>query len=131
MGSELAIYVYNSQSDVVRCVSLVPRGDWGGEGVLGCNVGQGYLHRLPTGCRSSPGRPLLIAGSAAPGAGPAAPAPVAVPEAPAKAPSVPAPAQAQAQAPESADDGEGSEARVRAEPAPRAAAGDPTNPYSQ
>lgn len=136
MGGELAIYVYNAQSDVVRCVTLVPRDDWGGEGVLGCNVGQGYLHRLPTGCRSSPGRPLLIAGNTVASAGPAPPARAAGPGAPATAPSAsapaPSPAPAPASSPDSAGDGDDRKAGGGdAQPAARADAGDPTNPYSQ
>merc|ERR1712210_315210 len=30
-------------------VSITPNGAWGGEGSLGCGIGYGYLHRIPTG----------------------------------------------------------------------------------
>lgn len=47
----LEIYVYNSQSDKVRVVSLMQNE----EGRLGLEVGTGYLHRLPNACRSTIG----------------------------------------------------------------------------
>jgi hypothetical protein len=50
------IYVYNSETDVVRVVALMPTNSWGGAGLLGAEVGTGYLHRLPNSCRSSIGK---------------------------------------------------------------------------
>ena len=41
------VYVYNTDSDVVRVVALMPTYAWGGAGLLGAEVGTGYLHRLP------------------------------------------------------------------------------------
>ena len=41
------LYVYNSQSDLVRNVALMPTLSWGGRGLLGAAVGTGYLHRFP------------------------------------------------------------------------------------
>lgn len=41
------LYVYNTDSDLVRTVVLMPTFSWGGEGLLGAEVGTGYLHRLP------------------------------------------------------------------------------------
>ena len=41
------LYVYNSQSDMVRNVALMPTLSWGGPGLLGAAVGTGYLHRFP------------------------------------------------------------------------------------
>lgn len=41
------LYVYNTDSDLVRTVVLMPTLSWGGEGLLGAEVGTGYLHRLP------------------------------------------------------------------------------------
>ena len=52
------IYVYNSETDVVRVVALMPTCSWGGAGLLGAEVGTGYLHRLPTSCRSSIGKSI-------------------------------------------------------------------------
>lgn len=49
------IYVYNCSSDVVRVVALMPGYNWGGRGLLGAEVGTGYLHRLPNSCRSTTG----------------------------------------------------------------------------
>ena len=46
-------YVYNSDTDEVRVVVVMPNQQWGGDGLLGANVACGYLHRLPTKCCSS------------------------------------------------------------------------------
>ena len=50
------IYVYNSDSDVVRVVALMPTYNWGGKGLLGAEVGTGYLHRLPANSRTTIGQ---------------------------------------------------------------------------
>lgn len=47
-GKELKLYVYNTDTDNCREVVLTPNCDWGGEGSLGCGIGFGYLHRIPT-----------------------------------------------------------------------------------
>lgn len=58
-------FVYNTDSDEVRVVVIMPTEDWNGEGCLGISVGHGYLHRLPHRCKQStgrsiePGRPLV------------------------------------------------------------------------
>ena len=49
------IYVYNTDSDVVRVVALMPTWSWGGGGLLGAEVGTGYLHRLPSSARKTSG----------------------------------------------------------------------------
>jgi hypothetical protein len=50
------MYVYNTVSDVVRVVTLIPTMKWkGGRGLLGAEIGRGYLHRLPKGCRDTLG----------------------------------------------------------------------------
>ncbi|CAG0888249.1 unnamed protein product [Cyprideis torosa] len=46
-GKPLKLYVYNTDTDSCREVSITPNGAWGGEGSLGCNIGYGYLHRIP------------------------------------------------------------------------------------
>lgn len=51
-------YVYNTKSDVVRVVPLMPTFSWGGGGLLGAEVGTGYLHRLPHSARSTSGTSL-------------------------------------------------------------------------
>ncbi|CAJ1951650.1 unnamed protein product [Cylindrotheca closterium] len=51
------IYVYNSESDIVRVVALMPTTKWRrGGGMLGAEVGTGYLHRLPHSCRTTVGQ---------------------------------------------------------------------------
>ncbi|CAF0827525.1 unnamed protein product [Didymodactylos carnosus] len=46
-GKQLKLYVYNSESDMTREITLTPNSGWGGEGLLGCGIGYGYLHRIP------------------------------------------------------------------------------------
>ncbi|XP_045180016.2 Golgi reassembly-stacking protein 2-like [Mercenaria mercenaria] len=46
-GKPLKLYVYNSESDSCREVTITPNSSWGGEGSLGCGIGYGYLHRIP------------------------------------------------------------------------------------
>ena len=53
------IYVYNSESDIVRVVALMPTTTWRtGGGMLGAEVGTGYLHRLPHSCRNTIGQSI-------------------------------------------------------------------------
>lgn len=49
------LYVYSAESDVVRVVTLMPTLSWGGRGLLGAEVGTGYLHGFPKSCRSTDG----------------------------------------------------------------------------
>ena len=53
-GKPLKLYVYNSESDMTREITLTPNVGWGGEGSLGCGIGYGYLHRIPIRTASSP-----------------------------------------------------------------------------
>jgi hypothetical protein len=41
------LYVYSTVSDDIRIVTVAPNAEWGGEGVLGCELGYGLLHRIP------------------------------------------------------------------------------------
>lgn len=41
IGEPLRLYVYNSDMDNVREIVIVPNEVWGGEGLLGCDVGYG------------------------------------------------------------------------------------------
>ncbi|KAJ1929143.1 hypothetical protein IWQ60_001247 [Tieghemiomyces parasiticus] len=47
VGRPLKLLVYNSKLNTCRQVSITPSRDWGGEGLLGCDIGFGYLHRIP------------------------------------------------------------------------------------
>lgn len=47
-GKPLKLLVYNTQTEQCREVVVTPNGAWGGEGSLGCGIGYGYLHRIPT-----------------------------------------------------------------------------------
>ncbi|XP_064465633.1 Golgi reassembly-stacking protein 2-like isoform X2 [Ornithodoros turicata] len=47
-GRPLKLYIYNAENDSCREVSITPNKGWGGEGSLGCGIGYGYLHRIPT-----------------------------------------------------------------------------------
>ncbi|XP_041923200.1 Golgi reassembly-stacking protein 1b isoform X2 [Alosa sapidissima] len=47
-GKPLKLLVYNTKMDQCREVVVTPNGAWGGEGSLGCGIGYGYLHRIPS-----------------------------------------------------------------------------------
>jgi GRASP55/65 PDZ-like domain len=56
VDSVVELYVYNSDTDIVRVVALMPTYQWGeGLGLLGAEVGTGYLHRLPFKSRATEG----------------------------------------------------------------------------
>lgn len=44
---DVRLYVYNAATETVRECTIVPDSTWGGEGMLGCSLGAGYLHLLP------------------------------------------------------------------------------------
>lgn len=46
-GVTLKLYVYNSDDDSCREVTITPNSRWGGEGLVGCGIAYGYLHRIP------------------------------------------------------------------------------------
>ncbi|RZF42648.1 hypothetical protein LSTR_LSTR001443 [Laodelphax striatellus] len=46
-GRPLKLYVYNTEQDSCREVTITPNSNWKGEGSLGCGIGYGYLHRIP------------------------------------------------------------------------------------
>lgn len=46
-GQQVRLYVYNTDLDSCREVKLTPNSSWGGDGLLGCDIGYGYLHRIP------------------------------------------------------------------------------------
>ncbi|XP_077584050.1 Golgi reassembly-stacking protein 2-like [Stigmatopora nigra] len=47
-GKLLKLYVYNSDTADCREVNVWPNRFWGGAGSLGCGIGYGYLHRVPS-----------------------------------------------------------------------------------
>jgi len=47
-GRQLKLFVYNSDGDASREVIITPNSVWGGDGSIGCGIGYGYLHRIPT-----------------------------------------------------------------------------------
>ncbi|XP_066254788.1 Golgi reassembly-stacking protein 2 [Euwallacea similis] len=53
-GSALKLYVYNCEEDSCREVVITPNSKWGGEGILGCGIGYGYLHRIPVRLTETP-----------------------------------------------------------------------------
>ncbi|NXD77497.1 GORS1 protein, partial [Halcyon senegalensis] len=71
-GKPLKLMVYNTEADSIREVVVTPNGAWGGEGSLGCGIGYGYLHRIPTQSlskkkpESKPPSPLAEAGTTLP-----------------------------------------------------------------
>lgn len=50
------IYVYSTETDMVRVVTLMPTNSWGGRGLLGAEVGTGYLHGFPKSVRDTDGK---------------------------------------------------------------------------
>ena len=44
----LNIYVYSSETEKIRMLTLTPDSNWGGSGSLGGDIGYGNLHSLPT-----------------------------------------------------------------------------------
>jgi len=58
--STIQLYVYNSESEAIREVSVAPRLGWGGDGVIGCDIRTGILHRIP-----APRKPISIPSTAA------------------------------------------------------------------
>lgn len=50
-GRPLKLFVYNCDTDSCRDVVVTPNSAWGGHGLLGCGIGYGYLHRIPTSMR--------------------------------------------------------------------------------
>ncbi|XP_030748981.1 Golgi reassembly-stacking protein 2 [Sitophilus oryzae] len=46
-GRSLKLFVYNYDDDACREVTITPNSRWGGEGLVGCGIGYGYLHRIP------------------------------------------------------------------------------------
>jgi len=49
-------YVYNSETDEVRVLVIMPNNQWGGEGILGASCAHGLLHKLPTECCQTNGK---------------------------------------------------------------------------
>lgn len=47
LGKAVKVHVYNSDTESIREVALVPRTDWGGEGCIGADIRAGLLHRIP------------------------------------------------------------------------------------
>ncbi|NWW76137.1 GORS1 protein, partial [Climacteris rufus] len=68
-GKPLKLMVYNTEADSIREVVVTPNGAWGGEGSLGCGIGYGYLHRIPTQSVSSKKKPEGKSPSPSPEAG--------------------------------------------------------------
>jgi len=61
----LKLYVYNSETDGCREVTITPNSQWGGEGSMGCGIGYGYLHRIPVPDETKPPQPPHINASTA------------------------------------------------------------------
>lgn len=81
INQRMQVYVYNTDSESVREIILVPNNDWGGDGCIGCDIGTGLLHRIPAPRRLPGSSPSSAAAQAPPAPfSPAAP-PVAAPPA--------------------------------------------------
>eukprot|EP01123_Difflugia_compressa_P012311 TRINITY_DN5212_c0_g1_i2.p1 TRINITY_DN5212_c0_g1~~TRINITY_DN5212_c0_g1_i2.p1 ORF type:complete len:274 (-),score=33.70 TRINITY_DN5212_c0_g1_i2:46-846(-) len=60
IGKVVPLYVFSSQTNRVRLVSITPNRIWGGNGCLGCDVGYGYLHRIPSPPQLQPSQQQLL-----------------------------------------------------------------------
>ena len=47
-GKEIDLYVYNSTQEQIRAVRITPKSEWGGKGLLGCDVMHGAIHGIPS-----------------------------------------------------------------------------------
>ncbi|GIX65513.1 Golgi reassembly-stacking protein 2 [Babesia caballi] len=47
VNEEVPLYVYNSITENIRRTVIKPLEGWGGHGTLGCDLGNGYIHRIP------------------------------------------------------------------------------------
>lgn len=65
LNQKMSLYTYNSDSETVREISIVPNNDWGGDGCMGCDIGTGLLHRIPV-TRQQPGGACAVAAAAEP-----------------------------------------------------------------
>jgi len=63
----LKLYVYNSETDGCREVTITPNLKWGGDGSMGCGIGYGYLHRIPVPDTTQALKPPLLGSTSLPG----------------------------------------------------------------
>ncbi|KAI8610338.1 GRASP55/65 PDZ-like domain-containing protein [Chytriomyces sp. MP71] len=48
IGGTIHLVVFSTVLNCLRMVKLEPRFDWGGPGCMGCDIGYGPMHRIPT-----------------------------------------------------------------------------------
>lgn len=46
-NQEIKFYIYNSEFESFRVLNLTPNKEWGGIGLLGCDVSFGYFNIIP------------------------------------------------------------------------------------
>jgi hypothetical protein len=46
-GQEIKLWAYNVDHEIARKVALTPKRDWGGQGMLGCDVSFGFFNKIP------------------------------------------------------------------------------------
>eukprot|EP00928_Gymnodinium_smaydae_P032418 TRINITY_DN23483_c0_g4_i1.p1 TRINITY_DN23483_c0_g4~~TRINITY_DN23483_c0_g4_i1.p1 ORF type:complete len:477 (+),score=77.92 TRINITY_DN23483_c0_g4_i1:35-1432(+) len=47
IGRSMQVWVYNSETESIREVTLTPNFGWGGQGAIGADIRTGLLHRIP------------------------------------------------------------------------------------
>jgi hypothetical protein len=57
LNKPIKLLVYNHEYDVTRPVEITPSRNWGGQGALGCTLGFGALHRIPSSLEEPPSAP--------------------------------------------------------------------------
>eukprot|EP00929_Paragymnodinium_shiwhaense_P074207 TRINITY_DN37956_c0_g2_i1.p1 TRINITY_DN37956_c0_g2~~TRINITY_DN37956_c0_g2_i1.p1 ORF type:complete len:634 (+),score=129.65 TRINITY_DN37956_c0_g2_i1:71-1972(+) len=65
LGKKMQIYVYNSDTEAIREVTLLPNTGWGGEGAIGADIRSGLLHRIPAPRRRSTNAAAVAAAASA------------------------------------------------------------------
>ena len=48
IDNPVEVFVYSSETEEVRRTTVTPGYAWGGDGLLGCGIGSGFLHQIPT-----------------------------------------------------------------------------------
>jgi hypothetical protein len=59
MKKPVKMIVFNSESESIRQIEIVPDFEWGGEGCVGCDIGTGMLHWIPVDDLKSAPAPAL------------------------------------------------------------------------
>lgn len=51
---QVKLIIFNSRTNQLREIEIIPDFEWGGEGCLGCDVGSGMVHWIPKSVKQTP-----------------------------------------------------------------------------